>query len=368
MYSVTGGSQNTLVGNHCGYNITTGGSNTCVCRYAAGDAAGSGTNCTGNNNVLVGLNAGTQLTTGSNNTAIGTYALDADTTASNNTALGYSAMSDSTTASGCVAVGTNAALDLTTGSYNVTVGSGSGSNMTTASYNTFVGEYAGYGNDSTANTGGYNTLIGARAAQSITSGTNNTCVGYEAGKGIANGATNVCIGYQAGGTGMIAAGDNQLYIARDNVGPGNDACWIYGDDTGSCNQGDNSSSWSTTSDRRLKKNIVDSSKGLVEINQIRVANFEYRLKDEIDMSEFPLADDSKQVVIGEGKEGQVQTGVIAQEVEAVIPECIKVSAAGAKTVNTDPIMWAMVNAIKELSTKNDELAAEIASLKSQINN
>ena len=28
----------------------------------------------------------------------------------------------------------------------------------------------------------------------------------------------------------------------------------------------------------------------------------------------------------------------------------------------------LVNAIKELSTKNDELAAEIASLKSQINN
>ena len=125
---------------------------------------------------------------------------------------------------------------------------------------------------------------------------------------------------------------------------------------------------STTSDRRLKKNIVDSSKGLAEINQLRVTNFEYRLKDEIDMSEFPLANDPKQVVLGGGQEGKLQTGVIAQEVESVIPECINVSAAGAKTVQTDPIMWAMVNAIKELSTKNDELAAEIASLKSQINN
>ena len=28
----------------------------------------------------------------------------------------------------------------------------------------------------------------------------------------------------------------------------------------------------------------------------------------------------------------------------------------------------LINAVKELSTKNDELAAEIASLKSQINN
>ena len=121
-------------------------------------------------------------------------------------------------------------------------------------------------------------------------------------------------------------------------------------------------------DIRLKKNIVDSSKGLAEINQLRVANFEYRTREEIDMSEFPLADDSGQVVLGEGNEGKVQTGVIAQEIESVIPECIKLSEQGAKTVNTDPIMWAMVNAVKELSAKNDELAAEIASLKTQINN
>jgi hypothetical protein len=78
------------------------------------------------------------------------------------------------------------------------------------------------------------------------------------------------------------------------------------------------------------------------------------------MSEFPLADDPKQVVLGEGNEG-VHTGCIAQEVEAVIPECITTSAKGAKTVDTDPIMWAMVNALKELS-------AEVEQLKAQINN
>ena len=41
---------------------------------------------------------------------------------------------------------------------------------------------------------------------------------------------------------------------------------------------------------------------------------------------------------------------------------------GVKTINTDPLVWHLVNAVKELSAKNDELAAEIASLKSQINN
>ena len=105
----------------------------------------------------------------------------------------------------------------------------------------------------------------------------------------------------------------------------------------------------------MKKNITDNSKGLTEINQLRVTNFEYKTEDEIDMSEFPLADDPSQVVLGKGSEGKIQTGVIAQEVEEILPECIKVSEKGAKTVSTDPVMWALVNAVKELSAKNDAL-------------
>jgi hypothetical protein len=133
---------------------------------------------------------------------------------------------------------------------------------------------------------------------------------------------------------------------------GNAATWIHGNSSGACYQGNNSSSWSTTSDGRLKKNIVDNNKGLAEIDQLRVTNFEYRKEDEIDISEFPLADGPHQVCLNdETKEGVAQTGVIAQEIEAVLPECIKVSNRGAKTVNTDPILWALVNAVKELSAK-----------------
>ena len=191
-------------------------------------------------------------------------------------------------------------------------------------------------------TGGYNTALGFQAAYNVTTGTGNVCLGYKAGMG------------------QMTTTSNQLYVARSNTAKGNAATWIQGDDAGACYQGNNSSSWSTTSDRRLKKNIVDNNKGLAEINQLRVTNFEYRTEDEIDMSEFPLAEDAGQVVLGEGNEG-LHTGVIAQEIENVLPECIKTSEEGAKTVQTDPIMWAMLNAIKELS-------AEVEQLKSQINN
>ena len=108
----------------------------------------------------------------------------------------------------------------------------------------------------------------------------------------------------------------------------------------------------------MKKNIIDNTKGLDEINQLRVTNFEYRTREEIDMSEFPTADEPRKVVIGEGNEG-VHTGIIAQEVENILPECIQVSDFGVKTVNNDPITWALVNAVKELSAKVEALESKL---------
>ena len=191
--------------------------------------------------------------------------------------------------------------------------------------------------------------MGRLSLTACTTGGNNTAIGYDSLGTVTTGDGNVAIGMNAGKD-QVSTDNYKLYIARDNTGAGNAATWISGNSSGSCYQGDNSSAWSTTSDRRLKKNIVDNIKGLAEIDQLRVASFEYRKEDEIDMSEFPLADDPNQVVLGKGNEG-VHTGVIAQEIETVLPECIKVSERGAKTVSTDPILWALVNAVKELSTK-----------------
>ena len=266
-----------------------------------------------------------------------------------------------------VAVGTECmegASGSTDGDYNCGLGYKSLHSITGGGGNVSIGYHTG----ADLTNGGNNTLVGREAGDSISTGDTNVCVGMNAGTSITTGTSNVCLGNQAGQN-QITTEDYSLYISRNADAAGSAGTWIHGSSSGLCIQGNNSTAWSTTSDRRLKKNIVDSTKGLTEIDQLRVANFEYRKEDEIDMSEFPLADGPHQVCLNdESKEGVVQTGVIAQEVEAVLPECIRVSNKGAKTVQTDPIMWALVNAVKELSTKNDELAAEIASLKTQINN
>ena len=252
------------------------------------------------------------------------------TSGSDNVAIGKTALKVATTGIRNSAHGNQTLYSLTTGDDNVAMGNSAGYNLTTA-------------DDVVA--------IGRVAAYALTTGDGNTCIGKSAGYSITTGEDNVCIGRNAG-EGQVATSCCELWIARADTGAGNAATWIHGNSSGALYAGNNSSSLSTTSDRRLKKNIVDSPKGLTEIDQLRVTNFEYRKEDEIDMSEFTSADGPHQICLNDKtKEGVVQTGVIAQEVESVLPECINISKKGVKTVNTDPILWALVNAVKELSAK-----------------
>tara|TARA_R100000315_G_scaffold58984_1_gene34493 strand:- start:343 stop:810 length:468 start_codon:yes stop_codon:yes gene_type:complete len=108
-------------------------------------------------------------------------------------------------------------------------------------------------------------------------------------------------------------------------------------------QSNNSSSWSTTSDERIKKNIINNNFGLNAINQIQVRNFEYRTEDEITDFKNPK-------VVKVDKEG-TQIGVIAQEIEKILPECVKTQSTGVKTVDSSNLTWYLINAVKELSAK-----------------
>ena len=111
-------------------------------------------------------------------------------------------------------------------------------------------------------------------------------------------------------------------------------------------QGDNTSTWTSTSDERIKKNIVDSTIGLAEINQIQVRNFEYRLPEEVD-AELP----QNAAITKEG----VQIGVIAQEVIDILPDIVKQETTGCYSVNPDNITWHLVKAVQELTARIEEL-------------
>ena len=124
--------------------------------------------------------------------------------------------------------------------------------------------------------------------------------------------------------------------------------------TGTFN-GANETHFDTTSDSRIKKNIANYDKGLEIIEKLQVRNFEYKTEDEIVKDSPELKDVVKSAVVT--KTG-TQTGLIAQEAEAVLASTVVTASTGVKTLHTDDIFWHMLNSIKELSTKVKALEAK----------
>ena len=78
-------------------------------------------------------------------------------------------------------------------------------------------------------------------------------------------------------------------------------------------------------------------------------NFEYRTEDEV--TDLP----KNQAIAKQG----VQLGVIAQELQQVLPDCVKQESTGVLAVDSTDIMYHMINAIKELNAKITALESKV---------
>jgi len=214
-------------------------------------------------------------------------------------------------------------------------------------YNVAIGNYA----LDALTSGDSNTAVGYNTQTNITTGSNNTSLGDDAMNDVDTGSGNVNIG---DGTGNGANTNHSIVIGQAAQGKGSNTGFIS-PNGGAVYQGNNSSSWSTTSDRRIKKNIEDNTIGLEKINKIKVRNFEYRLPEEI--TEVPTHAAIK-------KEG-VQVGAIAQEIQEVLPDTVVQTTHGVYSVNPDNITWYLVNAVQELSAQVTTLQQELKTIKGE---
>ena len=272
------------------------------------------------NGLTVGRGAGSVST----NTAVGASALVGNTTGLSNDAFGLNVLG-SNNGSYNSSFGRSSLTSNTSGSYNTAVGNSALAQNTTASNNTAVGYQAGYNNI----TGQFNTFIGYSAGSTSTN-TQNTLIGYGSITSAAGDSNEIVIG-TAGATGK---GSGTGFISPNGGG-------VY--------QGNNSTTWSVTSDQRLKKNIVDNTVGLTAINGIKVRNFEYRLPDEI-----TDLDKSNAVAIT-----GVQLGPIAQEIQQVLPDCVKTESTGVMSVDSSDVLWHLVTAVQQLSAQVTALQAKV---------
>ena len=329
------------------YGLTVGrGASSIATNTALGVSALSSVT-TGLRLVGLGHSALKVATTGSYNIAIGYFAAGALTTASGIVAIGDAAMNATTTGGSNTAVGSSALTTNTTGANNTAIGDSALSSNTTASNNTAVGYQAGYSNT----TGASNTTNGNQAGYAITTGANNSCFGVGAGYGTPVGGTDITTGnsniFVGGYSYPNGANDSSsIVIGYNSAGKGTNTGFIN-PGAGGVYQGNNSATWSITSDARLKKNIVDNNTGLDKITAIQVRNFEYRLETEI--TDLPQDQAIK-------KEG-IQLGVIAQELQQILPECVKTESTGVMSVDSDNLTWYMINAIKQLKAEFDAYKA-----------
>lgn len=306
---------------------------------------------------VYGLTVGRGASAVSTNTAVGVSALQGITSGANNVAIGYQA--GYTTQNGTVvAVGYRAAYSTTSGT---SIAIGSNAVYTNSTQNDIIG--IGPNALQLATGAGASIAIGTNASNNASAGTSNVVIGHTAGQS-GTGSNAVMLGAYAGnagfgnncvfvGTSATAAATsdtNEIIVGTNGTTGKGSSTGFINPSSGGVYQGNNSTLWSVTSDQRLKKNIVDNNTGLDIIKQIQVRNFEYRLPEEV-------TDVSQEQAI---KKQGIQLGVIAQELQAVLPECVKTESTGVMTVDADNLTWYLVNAVKELS-------AQVAQLKSQLN-
>jgi len=370
------GNWNVFVGNNTGQNNTTGFSNIIIGdgsgefntegygNVIMGDWAGRH-NKTGNQNVFIGAESGHMNDTGSYNVFIGESAGHSNLYGEDNVFIGSSAGYENNTGSYNVFMGSTAGENNLTGDANVFIGETSGNSNTNGEDNVFIGTAAGESNDN----GSYNVFLGTLSGHSNDNGFGNVYLGQEAGYSNQSGSLNIAIGPDAGfsnlgdsnifigpGAGYEETGSNKLYI--DNSWSEAEDALIYGDfDLGELSfNADVDITWDldvggdiTTakgviepSDIRWKTNIADYENALDKLMQIRGVNFKWKDKENGHWK-FP--------------EGN-QLGVIAQEIEKVIPELVKTNDEGYKLVNYTKLSVVLIEAVKEQQKMIEELQVE----------
>ena len=259
-------------------------------------------------------------------------------------------MQANTTGSSNVSVGSNALDYNTTGSSNVAVGRDALKANTTASESTAVGRQAAEDSE-----GAHIAAFGYRAVANNTTGISNTGLGHQALENCTTGDNNTAVGQNAGSasspSGNITTGDNNFVLGNNNVAN------LYCADTSI-----------SSSDARDKTDVEDFKHGLSWITELRPVT--YRWDRRSWYTEDPA---TKGTPDGSKKRDRLHIGFLAQEaIEVEKKHGYADKKDNMLIVNQDEdeadpsygmkferLVPVLVNAIKELSAKVEELESKL---------
>ena len=241
--------------------------------------------------------------------------------------------------------------------------------------NLYIDNQAVFNNANIANVLiGYNTIGTGELSNSVIIGKNNIANNVNVSNSVLIGnnsnsnnnhiTDSVIIGENSDGTnavkiGKVSGTNSGLYIGHNIITANDNGINIGGVITGDNNsinftqdvtvndsltvQGAlTTTALNTSSDERLKNIKEEYTKGLNEVLQIEPVVFKYK---------------------GQNKKN---IGVIAQDVQKIFPEAVVKMPDGFLGVNTDPIFFGMLNALKEINSKTDKELKRQAKLQEEL--
>ena len=177
-----------------------------------------------------------------------------------------------------------------------------------------------------------NSTLGSGTLEKLNSGSDNIAIGYKAGSNVISGSGNIYIGAYAGPIRKAQSESNKLYISNSK-----EQTLVSGD----FGKRDikfhatlNAEALTQSSDARLKKDIDPINLGLEAILQLEGKTYKW-------------SDTSRSQ--------QTHIGLIAQEVEKVIPEVVTEDENGFKAIAYAKLTTILIEAIKEQQTRIAEL-------------
>ena len=339
LMSTTTGYLNTAIGNNAMENNTTSHNNVAIGFKSLLSGVGNYNVSIGNqalqnnnsdNNVAVGYQA-LYNNSSSKNTAIGNLTLINNSNGYENTAIGYSSLNTNSVGVFNVGVGVNSLLSNTIGYKNVAIGNNALDSNTNADFNTAVG----YDALSVTTTGNFNTALGANSGPIVTSIGNTTSIGY----------------------GAQSTGSNQVRLGNSSVS-------VIG----------GYAPWSNFSDKRIKTNIKEDIVGLEFIKKLRPVSYNLDMDA---IARFEKTPDKFRLKEAERlKAKEVQTGFIAQEVEAAAKEVgfnfhgvVKPYAKDdLYALSYSEFVVPLVKAVQEQQEEIEALKKELAEIKALLTN
>jgi hypothetical protein len=327
---------------------------------ALGDLALSDGSLSGGNNTAVGYNSGANIASGAGNTLTGSGAGVGITTGTNNSYFGVgTAAFDYNTGTANVGLGYQA-LYKTTASNSTAVGYQAGYGQTTGGENSFFGRQAGY--SAAGSTATHNTFIGDNAGSTVTTGSKNTILGrYNGNQGgldIRTSSNNIVLSDGDGNVRYYIDSLNRHYIGKNTLAVTSIGRVTYPDAStnistnagglfnfyyaatggavGSISHSTSATSYNTSSDYRLKENVVYDWDATTRLKQLKPARFNFIVDADTTVD-----------------------GFLAHEAQAVVPEAVhgthnEVDADGVAVmqgIDQSKLVPLLVKTIQELEAR-----------------